>query len=292
MPSPLALNWCFTVNNPLAYDEGVVSAWHPDLAKYVVFGREVGEEGTPHLQGYVQFKSKKRLTALKKLHKEAHWEVAKGNPQQNLDYCSKDGDFVELGESISQGNRSDLEAFKDAVKDGVVSFRQLREDHSSVFARHPRFVREYVFDYLPDPPLASHCLNDWQEDLNRILVLEPDDRSIIFVVDKAGNKGKTWFAKYYTSMHPDNTQILEFGKKADMAYALEPHIRHLFMNCSRQQLEFLNYSFLESVKDGMVFSSKYESQLKKLGRVHVVVMMNEQPDMKALSLDRYKIINL
>lgn len=285
-------NWTFTINNPHPYDEDVVKAWHPKVAKYIIFGREVGEKGTPHLQGYLQLKKRKRLTAMKKLHKEAHWEVAIGNAEQNRDYCSKDGDYTELGSVVCAGARSDIEAFKDAVKGGMISLRQLREEHSSVFARHPRFVREYVQDHLPEPPLPGHSLNEWQEKLNQLLIQEPDERTIIFVVDPKGNKGKTWFAKYYCSLHPENSQILEFGKKPDMAYALEPHIRHLFMNCSRQQVEFLNYSFLESVKDGMVFSSKYESQLKKLGNCHVVVLMNMQPDMHALSEDRYHILNI
>ncbi len=54
----------------------------------------------------------------------------------------------------------------------------------------------------------------------------------------------------------------------------------------------MNYDFLESVKDGMVFSTKYESVVKTLGKVHVVVLMNEMPDMSKLSDDRYQIINV
>ena len=174
----------------------------------------------------------------------------------------------------------------------MLSLNDLREEHPSVFARHPRYVREYVQDHTPSPPIPGHTLNDWQSKLNQLLIAVPDDRTIIFIVDPKGNQGKTWFAKHYTRLHPDNSQILEFGKKADMAYALDIGVRHLFMNCSRQQLEFLNYSFLESVKDGMVFSSKYESQLKQLNKCHVVVLMNSEPDLHALSQDRYKIINI
>ncbi len=109
-------------------------------------------------------------------------------------------------------------------------------------------------------------------------MLPPDDRSIIFVVDPTDNTGKTWFAKYFGFLHPSNSQIRKFGKDADMAFARDFHIRYLFMNCARQQLEYLNYGFLESVKDGMVFSSKYESVVKTLGPCHVVVLMNAEPD--------------
>lgn len=285
--SPPAKNWCFTLNNYTDADVSSISLWP---SKYTIFGKEVGDEGTPHLQGYTQFSSKKRLTALKKLHPSAHWEPAKGTAEQNRVYCSKQGQVTTIGEPTVERQRNDLEAFKQSVKEGVISLKILREEHSDVFAKYPRFCTSYVMDNQPEPEIPCHALNDWQSDLNQTLLLPPDDRKIIFVVDPKGNTGKTWFAKYFTSLHPDNSQILKFGKDADMSYALEPHIRYLFMNCSRQQVEFMNYAFLESVKDGMVFSSKYESVVKKLGPCHVIVLMNDEPDLNKLSKDRYQII--
>ncbi len=88
-----------------------------------------------------------------------------------------------------------------------------------------------------------------------------------------GNKGKTWFCKWYIMTHGE-AQYLEPGKKADMAHALQEDQRILFVNVTRQQVDHLQYSFYESVKDGLVFSSKYESNLKRLPKMHVVIMMN------------------
>ena len=64
-------NWVFTINNPTWEDDPL--KWSG--VKYLVFQKERGESGTDHFQGYVQFRSNKRLSALKALHKEAHWEV-------------------------------------------------------------------------------------------------------------------------------------------------------------------------------------------------------------------------
>lgn len=87
-------NWCFTVNNYSVLDDQTLQ----DMPyKYLIYGREVGDEGTPHLQGYVQLKKITRLTGMKKLHPTAHWEVAKGTEEQNRTYCSKEGDFQEFG---------------------------------------------------------------------------------------------------------------------------------------------------------------------------------------------------
>jgi len=93
---PKAKRWCFTLNNPTA-DDDKCEDWDP-LTKYMIVGQEVGEEGTPHWQGYVEFLKEKRLTALKALIPRAHWEKCKGTPWQNFQYCSKDGQFKEWHE--------------------------------------------------------------------------------------------------------------------------------------------------------------------------------------------------
>ena len=61
----------------------------------------------------------------------------------------------------------------------------------------------------------------------------------------------------------------------------------------RGEIEFLQYSILESLKDQMIISTKYQGRTKILRKVpHVVVFTNEHPDMTKLSIDRYKIIQL
>lgn len=286
-----AKNWCFTLNNYTDDEVKHVQELVPDLASFLIYGCETGEAGTPHLQGYIQCHKQLRLTALKKKIPRAHLEVSRGTPEQNVEYCSKDGDVFTKGKlrTIDKGQRNDLERFKEAVKNGNFSVDDLREEHSDVFAKYPRFCREYIQASIPEPELPSYALYPWQAALSETLKGEPDDRKVIFIVDPKGNAGKTWFAKYFCALFPDKTQYMESSKKADMAYALNPSIKTLFINVTRTQNDFFNYSFIESVKDGLVFSSKYESGLKRLGNVHVVVLMNQRPDEKALSADRYSI---
>lgn len=80
--------WVFTINNPTEKD----TFWMENICcNYIVGGSEVGEEGTPHIQGYIIFKRSYSLQQLKKIHKQAHWEVAKCEDAMN--YCLKDLEY-------------------------------------------------------------------------------------------------------------------------------------------------------------------------------------------------------
>lgn len=58
--------------------------------KLMICQLEKGEEGTPHLQGYVEVKSPSRLAAMKKLLPRAHLEVSRGSPKEAMEYCLKE----------------------------------------------------------------------------------------------------------------------------------------------------------------------------------------------------------
>lgn len=88
-------NWCFTLNNYTPEEEENVKQWS---CKYLVYGREVGESLTPHLQGTVCFDTNQRLSALKKLQHRCHWEPCKA-VKQSIEYCKKDGNVFEKGDA-------------------------------------------------------------------------------------------------------------------------------------------------------------------------------------------------
>lgn len=87
-------NWCFTVNNYVEADETLFKEL---TCRYMVYGREIGELLTPHLQGYLVLAKPARLSGMKKIHPGAHWEIAKGSSSQNRDYCTKENDWIETG---------------------------------------------------------------------------------------------------------------------------------------------------------------------------------------------------
>jgi len=88
--------WCFTLNN---YTDGEVAMLDAFDCTYMVYGREVGQAGTPHLQGYLELATSIRLTGLRTNIglPRIHLELRKGKGYQAAAYCKKDGDFVERG---------------------------------------------------------------------------------------------------------------------------------------------------------------------------------------------------
>lgn len=80
-----AKHWCFTINNPTVEDNPRVFR----DCSYVVWQLEQGENGTPHIQGYLALNAKKRISFLSSLSARAHWTLCRGSPQQNKDYCTK-----------------------------------------------------------------------------------------------------------------------------------------------------------------------------------------------------------
>nr|QXP07708.1 MAG: replication associated protein [Arizlama virus] len=94
--------YCFTINNWSDHDFDQMQALE---YRYLIMGKEVGENGTPHLQGYIYFENKKSFRQVKQMHVTAHWEVAQGSVEQNFLYCSKDCDFTEFGEKPMSSKR-------------------------------------------------------------------------------------------------------------------------------------------------------------------------------------------
>lgn len=90
-------SWCFTLNNPdLGEDKNLV---HDPLPiwkglRYRLHSFEIGENGTPHFQGFAYFERPVRLAALKKMSHTAHWEQLRGNFEQNKAYCTKSSTHV------------------------------------------------------------------------------------------------------------------------------------------------------------------------------------------------------
>jgi len=129
--------WVFTLNNYT--DEDVLALSNIDCY-WLVAGREIGENGTPHLQGCVEFNNPRTLKGIKKLQPfpRAHLEPRKGSAWEAYTYCRKeDSNPIEVHpesfptEQERPGRRSDLERVKELVNDKAVPLDRIWDEAKS-----------------------------------------------------------------------------------------------------------------------------------------------------------------
>lgn len=107
-------SFSFTINNYTADDIACLKAIN---YRYIIFGKEVGKSGTPHLQCMVLFLNPITFMSMKKQLKRAHIEFTR-NDNASMEYCKKEGDFFEDGIPPKQGQRTDIEEVKEILQDG------------------------------------------------------------------------------------------------------------------------------------------------------------------------------
>lgn len=298
-----AKRWVFTLNNPTDDDEqlfyGDFYPRHESRIDYMIVGKEVGESGTPHFQGFVCFNVRTKLTWLKNhLSPRAHFEVARGSNYQASEYCKKDDDYEEFGalpDEAKHGSAKQFETLRDWAKaqEECPSEKEVAESFPHLWCKYRRSVMDMVRMFAPAPDIQSGDLRGWQIELKEKLDGEADARSVIFVVDPEGNKGKSWFVRWMVSKYPDTVQVLGPARRDDLAHIVDIEKSIFLLNVPRGSMEHLNYGFLESLKDRMVLSPKYESTMKMLKHLpHVVVFSNEQPDETKMTEDRYEYFAL
>lgn len=81
-----SIHWCFTLNNYT--EEDILTLCSSDSSEKYIFQEETGENGTPHLQGYMEFKTKVRPKSVFKNDK-IHWEKTR-DVKKSIVYCSKE----------------------------------------------------------------------------------------------------------------------------------------------------------------------------------------------------------
>jgi hypothetical protein len=131
----------FTLNN---YTQDEIKHIEDGPFKYIVFQQETGASGTPHLQGYASMANPTEFTSWKRLiGNRAFLEAARGTPQQNKAYCTKDAARIpgtlifEKGDIPNPGARNDLDGLIEATKDTSMSLADIFNDFG------PHFIRNY-----------------------------------------------------------------------------------------------------------------------------------------------------
>ncbi len=265
--------WIFILNFPLYITDDdiasdkyieriridVMDAMERQGVERYIFQLEKGNEtGRLHFQGWLQFpeKKKKRWTKLKVCPSHS-FKRGRGDTAENVIYCSK-GDTHIRGPWYK----------------GIQLPRKLHQIDPKDFYQ-------------------------WQKDVCDI-VKEPcegRDRRIHWYWDVKGEIGKSAVINHLIDTRH---AMIVTGKAADIAYSIRtwkekfgevPEIVCVNIPRSNKDLA-LSYGTLEAIKDGAIYSGKYESMMLRCAPIHVLIFANKQPDLTLYSEDRWRVTKL
>lgn len=288
--------YIFTINNWTkhpTFDQGKLT--------YLLFGEEIAPTtGTPHLQGYLECKALCRFTALHKIpgFESASFRIAIADHAANYRYCTKDGTYFEYGTAgPGAGARTDIYTARDIMKEhpNEHGLRLVLEKYPMIFFQFHKALKEVASLYRKPPTVKDFAgLRAWQATLSDKLLRDPDPRKIHFYVDTQGAAGKSYFVRYWVSLHFQNTLSLTNAKHTYLInhYEGQKYIFFDLTRCSDGEQPHPPYSYMEHFKNGYKPPGMYGSPACYFDPPHVVVFMNYPPDLSALSSDRFDIYNL
>lgn len=140
-------------------------------------------------------------------------------------------------------------------------------------------------------PLIVDEMYGWQEDVLEIVDGEPDPRKIYWFWEPEGKFGKSALCRYLAIK---KGALVVGGKATDMKAAIalmEKKPTICVMDVPRS-VEHISYTGIEEIKNGIFFSSKYESGMVKMNFPHFIVLANCEPEMHKLSADRWVVRNI
>lgn len=243
--------WCFTLNNFTKEEVEEIRSKVPILCDKYICGFEIGENGTPHIQGFLNFKKKARPMTEFGMPR-IHWEKTRGSLKDNLNYCSKEAK-VFLNKGMPKPTK-------------LMSKDLLRPEQLKI---------------------ADKFIEDEDELFGR---------NIHWFYEKTGGWGKSVLAKFMVDCMG---AMLVQGANNDILCGIQKYIEQneeapkiIIFDIPRTNENHISYQAIESIKNGMFFSGKYESGMCRFNSPHILVFANETPNYSKLSKDRWIVENL
>lgn len=288
---------CFTVNNYTLRDLELCQLFAAqDGVTYFIAAQEIGENGTPHIQGFAHVNEDPKKCGLNywksrlPFSNAAHYSNAKGSDEANQAYCSKDDGG---GPYISTGCPAPPETDVFAAIMSDCHTLSVGE----ILLKYPRFGLMYysniknLVEQFQHPTMDAKLakLRPWQ-DIVMDKLKNQSERKILFVVDIDGGKGKSVLTKHiFTS---EDTWMCQGGKINDLMFAFVPAEYVIFDMARCNNTDYYPWNFMENLKNGWFTSTKYKGGMKVFKSPKIVVFMNEDPPRDKLSSDRYEIYNI
>lgn len=275
-------------------DKEAIREFFETKAKIAYFGvaHETGETGYEHTHVLVKFQ------------KRPDWTDARcldfGDVHPNIQPIKTNKHWLASIEYIKKEDKS-KEASIDMVDsdwiDDVWMATSIQEAIKN--AKRPSEVMGImkVWECKPDIELeVDWKANQWQEwCLSRIF--DQDTRRITWIYDKVGNIGKSYLGNTMYKCDPKNWLYIKgIWQSRDLCRVIENAVKggwsgtYLIIDYPRSAEEHKIYDLIESAKDGMITTSKYDSRNLRFDKsIKICCMANWLPSVRNLSMDRWDI---
>lgn len=256
-----ARHWEFTLNNYSKSDLLAIENLDSSKVPTIVGQSEVGKSGTPHLQCQISYPYSKKGRPMEMLKAAFGHSRASIRKVRNLErtrlYCSKD------------------------------------DTHDNVW----RYIRGWNKP-VPLATITYDILNKYQKSIADFFQKPCDprfSREIFWFWETEGNMGKTILSTFF---YDQRDACIVSGKKSDCFHGISSYIdahghgpQIVIIDIPRSNIGYVSYTAIEKIKDGLLFSGKYESKPLRFNRPHVLCFANEAPDEGSMSADRWNIVN-
>jgi len=314
--------WAFTINNYTPTDEERIQTFSKKAKVYIIYGYEIcPKTGTPHLQGYCHGKSDISHKIALEIFKVIFY--CRKNGLANTRYCmkqkskdpSKDPNYIELninlkpqccieaGKKGGEMEQNEWMGIKEMCK--TKTYWEIVERQPEMAIKYSKVLQEWC-EYFKNEDIKKGYFEDflidedhpWDRGFQLFLIeyIEaqlnvPDKRSIAWVYDHVGKIGKTQFITHLMLKYPNIVQRLEPADHTNFTYLVEQDKKIFLIDCQRDGFNNLPYTAIESLKNGIVQSTKYRPTLKYIRRPIVIVFANQIPLSDKMSQDKFVIYN-
>lgn len=183
----------------------------------------------------------------------------------------------------------------------AVRFDTLKKLHPQIHLEKAKGNLQQQFDYIlkedgeyftniktPYTEILEPTITEfknWQQKVINIMKQKPERRTIYWIYDENGNSGKTELCRYL--FRKNEIMWIRTAKTNDIKHILSENknCRDIIFDLPRDS-KTIDYTLLEELKDGLLFSGKYEGKCKEIAIPHIFIMSNQKPNLNKMSKDR------
>lgn len=189
--------FCFTINN---WTQAELDWLQTFECKWIIVGKEIGANGTPHLQGACVLSTRRQFNTIKKMYgfARAHIEPMRGTIEDNIKYCTKEDTQAFTKGAIEQGRRNDIHSAIEKLRTApsLMSLVQKDDDVAATFIKYPNGLtkyRNYLEPRRTTPPMVYWIYGDTGTGKTRSSVEWCERRGLEYWISLGGLQ---WFDGY------------------------------------------------------------------------------------------------